>query len=60
MARLRRALAYSRAVLRISDDAYAAMAKATNPYGDGRAAERIVRALLGQKVEEFVGLNRTA
>ena len=26
--------------------AYAQMAKATNPFGDGHAAERIVRALL--------------
>lgn len=43
-----------------NDDAYAAMAKATNPYGDGRAAERIVRALLGHKVEEFGGFNSTA
>lgn len=33
---------------RLLDDrtAYAAMAKATNPYGDGHAAERIVEALL--------------
>jgi UDP-N-acetylglucosamine 2-epimerase (non-hydrolysing) len=33
---------------RLLDDptAYAAMAKAANPYGDGRAAERIVDALL--------------
>ena len=33
---------------RLLDDraAYAAMAKAANPYGDGRAGERIIRALL--------------
>jgi len=33
---------------RLLDDpaAYAAMARAVNPYGDGRAAERIVAALL--------------
>jgi UDP-N-acetylglucosamine 2-epimerase (non-hydrolysing) len=33
---------------RLLDDpaAYAAMAHAVNPYGDGRAAERIVAALL--------------
>ncbi len=28
--------------------AYEAMAQAANPYGDGRAAEKIVKALLGQ------------
>lgn len=33
--------------------AYAAMACRTNPYGDGRAAERIVNAVLGEPVEEF-------
>ena len=27
-------------------DAHAAMAKAVNPYGDGHAAERIVKAIL--------------
>jgi UDP-N-acetylglucosamine 2-epimerase len=27
-------------------DEYATMAKAVNPFGDGRAAERIVNALL--------------
>jgi UDP-N-acetylglucosamine 2-epimerase (non-hydrolysing) len=40
-------------------DAYAAMANAVNPYGDGRAAERAVAALahhlgLGPAPEEFV------
>lgn len=36
---------------RLLDDAsaYAQMAKAANPYGDGHAAERIVEALLKQK-----------
>ncbi len=36
---------------RLLDDAsaYAQMAKAANPYGDGHAAERIVEALLQQK-----------
>jgi UDP-N-acetylglucosamine 2-epimerase (non-hydrolysing) len=36
---------------RLLDDAsaYASMAKAANPYGDGHAAERIVAALLKQK-----------
>jgi UDP-N-acetylglucosamine 2-epimerase (non-hydrolysing) len=37
-----------RAAQHLLDDpvAYAAMAKAANPYGDGRTAERIVGALL--------------
>ncbi|HVA37187.1 MAG TPA: UDP-N-acetylglucosamine 2-epimerase (non-hydrolyzing) [Candidatus Dormibacteraeota bacterium] len=30
------------------DDAYLAMARASNPYGDGRASERIVRWLLAR------------
>ncbi len=36
---------------RLLDDAaeYAQMARAVNPYGDGRAAGRIVRALLGDR-----------
>ena len=32
-------------------DEYAQMARAVNPYGDGKAAERIVRALLGEPAE---------
>lgn len=38
------------------DDAgrYERFARATNPYGDGRAAGRIVAALTGAPVEEFV------
>jgi UDP-N-acetylglucosamine 2-epimerase (non-hydrolysing) len=32
---------------------YARMATAVNPYGDGRAAERIVDALRGLPVEEW-------
>jgi len=41
---------------RLLDDrmAHAAMARAVNPYGDGRAAERIVSALLGEQLEPFV------
>jgi UDP-N-acetylglucosamine 2-epimerase (non-hydrolysing) len=35
------------------DDLYRQMAQAVNPYGDGRAAERIVRALLGEDVSSF-------
>lgn len=43
----------------LSDGAtYAAMARAVNPYGDGRASERIVKAILhrfglGEEPEEF-------
>ncbi|MGC8810744.1 MAG: non-hydrolyzing UDP-N-acetylglucosamine 2-epimerase [bacterium] len=33
---------------------YGKMAKAVNPYGDGRASQRIVSALLGEQVEPFV------
>ena len=42
-----------------SPEAYAAMAKAVNPYGDGRASERIVQAILwhfgrsAEKPEDF-------
>ncbi|MEW6029753.1 MAG: non-hydrolyzing UDP-N-acetylglucosamine 2-epimerase [Chloroflexota bacterium] len=41
-----------REATRLLDDpsAHAAMAKAVNPYGDGQAAERIVRALLSHAV----------
>lgn len=35
--------------------AYLAMAQAANPYGDGRAAERIVALLAGEKCEPFLG-----
>ncbi len=43
--------------------AYASMANAVNPYGDGRAAERAVAALahffgLGPPAEEFAGKSR--
>lgn len=36
-----------------NDEVYNRMAHAVNPYGDGRAAERIVGALLGEKVFPF-------
>lgn len=38
---------------RLLDDvnAYARMSKATNPYGDGHAAERILKALLAFKIQ---------
>jgi len=41
--------------IRLLEDpsAYALMAERTNPYGDGRAAERITAALTGAHVEEF-------
>lgn len=32
---------------------YEGMAQAVNPYGDGRASQRIVAALLGENVEPF-------
>jgi UDP-N-acetylglucosamine 2-epimerase (non-hydrolysing) len=34
--------------------AYREMARAANPYGDGRAAERIVKILAGERWEPFV------
>ncbi len=34
--------------------AYAAMAQAVNPYGDGRAADRIAARLLGESASSFV------
>lgn len=44
--------------LLISKDSYQTMAKAVNPYGDGKASERIVQAILhrfelGERPEEF-------
>jgi len=33
--------------------AYDKMSKAVNPYGDGKACDRIVRALKGEKVERY-------
>lgn len=36
-----------------SDEAYQAMARAVNPYGDGRAAERIAALLAGEPWEPF-------
>jgi UDP-N-acetylglucosamine 2-epimerase (non-hydrolysing) len=35
---------------------YAAMSQAANPYGDGRAAERIVASLRGERVAEWTPL----
>jgi UDP-N-acetylglucosamine 2-epimerase (non-hydrolysing) len=37
------------------EGAYARMARAVNPYGDGQAAGRIVNALLGGPVEDWRG-----
>ena len=34
-------------------DAYERMSKAVNPYGDGKACDRIVRALKGEQVERY-------
>ena len=39
------------------EKAYQEMAHAVNPYGDGRAAYRIVTALLGEPVEEWTGVS---
>jgi len=39
------------------DAAYAEMAKASNPYGDGRAAERVVQSLAGRRHQDFVSVN---
>jgi UDP-N-acetylglucosamine 2-epimerase (non-hydrolysing) len=36
-----------------NDAEYQKMARATNPYGDGHAAQRIVDALLGEEIEQF-------
>jgi len=36
-------------------DVYSRMAEAVNPYGDGRAAERITAILAGDQVEEWKG-----
>ena len=33
--------------------AYQAMARAHNPYGDGKACDRIVRALKGEQVDRY-------
>ena len=38
---------------------YTKMAQATNPYGDGKAAERIVSAVLGRPVTEFRAAGNT-
>ncbi len=40
-------------VLLDDGEAYERMAQAVNPYGDGRASQRIVAALLGRPVEPF-------
>ncbi len=44
-----------REIRRVLDDpsAYDAMSRAVNPYGDGRAARRIVKYLMKQPVEEY-------
>jgi UDP-N-acetylglucosamine 2-epimerase len=52
-------VAWSRRLLENTDGVYAAMAHASNPYGDGHAAERIVAWLLwklrtGPKPNEFL------
>jgi UDP-N-acetylglucosamine 2-epimerase (non-hydrolysing) len=52
-------VAWSRRLLEDADGVYSAMARASNPYGDGHAAERIVAWLLwklrrGPKPAEFL------
>jgi UDP-N-acetylglucosamine 2-epimerase len=52
-------VAWSRRLLEDTDGVYTAMARASNPYGDGHAAERIVAWLLwklrtGPKPAEFL------
>lgn len=44
-----------REVSTLLDDtvAYEKMSRALNPYGDGKACDRIVRALKGEKVERY-------
>lgn len=39
--------------LLVNQDAYQRMANASNPYGDGKASERIVQIILGEPYEEF-------
>jgi len=34
-------------------EAYEKMSKAVNPYGDGKACDRIVRVLKGEVVERY-------
>jgi UDP-N-acetylglucosamine 2-epimerase (non-hydrolysing) len=53
--------AWSRRLLEDADGVYTAMARASNPYGDGHAAERIVAWLLwkfrhGPKPNEFLAV----
>ena len=35
------------------EKAYERMSKAVNPYGDGKACNRIVRALKGEQVDRY-------
>jgi UDP-N-acetylglucosamine 2-epimerase (non-hydrolysing) len=45
---------YSEVVRLIEEpESYGQMSKTINPYGDGQAAQRIVRFLLGQPIEQF-------
>lgn len=49
---------YDKIVLEVSkllddQEAYEKMSKAINPYGDGKACDRIVRALNGEQVERY-------
>ena len=42
------------AALLDDEDEYSRMARSVNPYGDGRASERIVASFIGEDVEEFL------
>jgi len=42
------------ATLLDDEDEYSRMARSVNPYGDGRASERIVASFVGEDVEEFL------
>ena len=39
--------------------AYDRMSKAINPYGDGKACVRIVKALIGEEIERYDPMNST-
>lgn len=48
------------AVLLDDGEIYERMARAVNPYGDGRASQRIVAALLGRPIKPFTGAAQVA
>ncbi|MEA2691210.1 MAG: hypothetical protein QOJ16_597 [Acidobacteriota bacterium] len=50
----RRKIVAAASLLLTDEAAWRAMANAANPYGDGRAAERIAGILAGEEVEPFI------